>query len=225
MARERRTLSLNGDGDADEETPWPAFGDVALALLLVFVLFILAQFLHYDRIFVLERLQARQDSVASAIRQSLRQDQREHVEIQRVNDYRQRITFQAELLFPSCRAEVRAEGQDLMRRVGAALRDFAEYFDAIQVEGHTDVQSPAGCGFADNWALSSARATAVVRVLADTAAFRHPPLLSAVGRGEYHPVGVVLPSDTTAELLARHRRIELLLQYTDRGILGPESNE
>jgi len=218
----RRSLYAGAGTEEGDESPWPAFGDIALALLLVFILFILAQFLHYDRIFILERLEARQDSVKSAILEVIPAARQGGISIESLDEYHQRVTFQADLLFAACSGVVTETGRGLVQVIGAALHDRAHYFETLQVEGHTDVM-PLGdtCkrSFLDNWALSSERATAVVRILSDSLSLGVPALLSSVGRGEYHPVGLIEPGDTTSTLLARHRRIELVLQYTDRGIL------
>ena len=47
-----------GDHRNEEAKHWATLGDVALSMLLVFVLFILAQFLNYEQIFVQEKLNA-----------------------------------------------------------------------------------------------------------------------------------------------------------------------
>ena len=224
MSSHRRSLSLDPENDDQAESPWPAFADIALALLLVFTLLVILQFLHYREFFILERLAARQDSVEVAIMESLTEGQKSEVRFDAPNEYHQRITLGAGMLFEECRSTLKPEGRDLITTIGASLRPYRLFFSAVQIEGHTDRQRPLpACGVADNWALSSERATAVVRILADSSVFRDQTLLSAVGRGEYHPVGEVLPSDTTAESLARHRRIEVFLQYSDRDLRGSGS--
>jgi chemotaxis protein MotB len=75
------------------------------------------------------------------------------------------------------------------------------------VDGHTDdVPIVEGARFADNWALSQARALSVVRYLTNFLGFP-PERLSANGYGEYQPVN---PADTP-EARAQNRRIELKL--------------
>lgn len=219
MSSGRRSLRLDDSDGHDEETPWPAFGDIALALLLVFTLFILAQFLHYDQIFVLERLRARQDTVRMSVMNAVAPNEGV-VTVDSIDAYHQRLTFQAELLFASCGTDPTTQGAGLMRAIGSALRPHRSFFEAVQVEGHTDVRRPVSCPVEDNWALSSGRATAIVRILAEPDVFGSEALLSAVGRGQYHPVSRPDPTPTmSAGELARDRRIELLLQYTDEGIL------
>ncbi len=76
----------------------------------------------------------------------------------------------------------------------------------LRVDGHTDNVPLAGTGrFRDNWELSSARATAVVK---DLIANGVPPnRLVAAGFGEYQP----LDNADTPDARARNRRIELKL--------------
>ena len=73
----------------------------------------------------------------------------------------------------------------------------------IVVEGHTDTdQVRSTTTPKNNWELSVLRATAVVEILLENAGV-DPAMLSASGRGEYHPVDA---SDK-----AKNRRIEVIL--------------
>ena len=75
----------------------------------------------------------------------------------------------------------------------------------MRVDGHTDQRPIATAQFPSNWALSSARAIAVVQALIA----RGVPAtrLGATGFGEFQP----LDRTTTEEAYARNRRIELKL--------------
>lgn len=114
------------------------------------------------------------------------------------------IELPAGILFDSGRAELRREGQDVLRQVASVLsqisgRDFL-------VAGHTDnVQLGRGGRFEDNWELSAARATNVVRFLAqnNVATAR----LGAAGYAEFQPAN---PNDTD-EHRALNRRVEIVL--------------
>lgn len=195
-----------------EPNYWPVFGDIALALLLVFFLFVLAQFLHYERIFVLDELDRRQAEVRSLLVSGLAPNLRGALKIDRRDDYRQRLTFSSDLLFASCRTDVQPRGRELITAVGSLLRQRSSYFQSVQIEGHTDARRPAGppfCTVVDNWELSSQRATGVLRLLADSSRAAFPgELLSAVGKGPYHPIG---PDSL-------NRRIEVVLQYSEPDI-------
>jgi chemotaxis protein MotB len=75
----------------------------------------------------------------------------------------------------------------------------------IRVDGHTD-NVPISGRFADNWALSQARALSVVRFMQDQLGFP-PERMAATGFGEYRPVAA--GDDEAAR--AQNRRIELKL--------------
>jgi len=114
------------------------------------------------------------------------------------------IEMPAGILFDSGRAELRAEGQQVLRQVAAVLSQIRER--DFLVAGHTDnVQLGRGGRFADNWDLSAARALNVVRFLAaNNVAAVH---LGGAGYGEYQPA---LPNDTD-EHRAQNRRVEIVL--------------
>lgn len=114
------------------------------------------------------------------------------------------IELPAGILFDSGRAELRAEGQQVLQQVAAVLaqirdRDFL-------VAGHTDnVQLGRGGRFADNWELSAGRALNVVRFLAsNNVAAVH---LGAAGYAEYQPAR----ANDTDENRAQNRRVEIVL--------------
>lgn len=112
-----------------------------------------------------------------------------------------------EILFDSGSAAVKAEGRDVLARVGEVLKGIDD--KAIVIEGHTDDRRISGelAGrFPTNWELSTARATSVVRYLQESVGIP-PERLSAVGFGPYRPVG----SNDSAEGRARNRRIEIQL--------------
>lgn len=200
---------------ASEDNYWPTFSDVALSLLLVFTLFVLAQFLYYDKVLILEVIDQRQHEVAALIRERVPAEYGGSVVVDQLDNYRQRVTFVADSLFASCQAELKGRGAELVATLSAILADRQDYFQSVQVEGHTDSRPPAGppsCPVQDNWMLSSLRATEVVRLFGRSPI--RPELLSAVGRGQFHPIN---PEDH-----GRNRRIEVVLQYSERGILDAQ---
>lgn len=75
----------------------------------------------------------------------------------------------------------------------------------IRIEGHTDDRPIRTTRFRSNWDLSTARATAVIAVLAE--AKIAAPRLSAVGYGEFHPVG----SNATPEGRRMNRRVDIVV--------------
>ena len=112
------------------------------------------------------------------------------------------------ILFDSGQAEVRSDGKKVLQKVGDVLRSVAD--KDIRIEGHTDnrpiVREDVKIKYATNWELSTARATAVLRYLQDTAKV-DPKRLMATGYGEYRPIS---PNDTP-EQRALNRRIEIVL--------------
>jgi chemotaxis protein MotB len=108
------------------------------------------------------------------------------------------------LLFESGQAKVRSEGAAVLLTVAKAV---VKSDRTIRVVGHTDNEPMAeGAVFASNWELSTARATAVVRLLQDRGGL-DPGRLLAGGRGEWKPVA----SNATVQGKQANRRITLSL--------------
>jgi chemotaxis protein MotB len=121
-----------------------------------------------------------------------------------------RFVFQSEVLFPVGQAVLRPEAAGELDRIASALQELNSQIPSdipwiVRVDGHTDVRPIATAQFPSNWALSAARAIAVVQALVA----RGIPAnrLAAAGFGEYQP----LDPGTTEEAYARNRRIELKL--------------
>jgi chemotaxis protein MotB len=76
----------------------------------------------------------------------------------------------------------------------------------VRIEGHTDNVPIHTAEFQSNWELSTARATAVVRILIEELNF-DPARVSVGGFGEYHP----LDTNLTPEGRQRNRRVDLLV--------------
>ncbi|MCM2454520.1 peptidoglycan -binding protein [Rhizobium sp. CG4] len=122
-----------------------------------------------------------------------------------------RFVFQSEVLFPSGGNDLNPAGQAEMEKLAMALIDLAKEIPAeinwvLRVDGHTDNVPLAGTGrFADNWELSSARATSVVKFLISKGVPANR--LVAAGFGEYQPIA----EGDTPEVRSQNRRIELKL--------------
>lgn len=76
----------------------------------------------------------------------------------------------------------------------------------IRIEGHTDNVPIHNSRFSSNWALSTARATATVRLLIQTSGLR-PELLGASGYAEYRPMA----RNDTPEGRAVNRRVDIVI--------------
>lgn len=215
----RLTLSPEA-GRGGEAKYWATFSDVALSMLLVLVLFILAQFVQYERVFVFEEIGRRMQEVAERIESVAAPYEGVEVEVFKEDDMHQRIRVAGALVFEPCRANLTDKGRRLLIDLGRALSATGPYFESVEVEGHADRLAATGevCrreGIEDNWQLSSRRATEVVRLFSGEDFFPGAEL-SSVGRGAFHPLSS--PSDTTAADLRKDRRIEIVLRYSDQGI-------
>lgn len=113
------------------------------------------------------------------------------------------VSVSEKLLFPSGSANVNAEGKEALAQVAKALKENPEI--NVNVEGHTDTV-PIKIRFPDNWALSVARSTAIVRILTDDYGVA-PTRFTASGRSQYEPVA----ANETAEGRAKNRRTEIIL--------------
>lgn len=113
------------------------------------------------------------------------------------------VSLSEKLLFPSGSAVVNAEGKEALQKVAQALNENKEI--NVNIEGHTD-SIPIRLKFEDNWALSVARSTAIVRLLTNTYQL-DPVRITASGRSQYEPVA----ENATPEGRAKNRRTEIIL--------------
>jgi chemotaxis protein MotB len=122
-----------------------------------------------------------------------------------------RFVFQSEVLFPVGGSELDDAGKTEMDKLAAALLDLAKEIPAeinwvLRVDGHTDNSPLSGTGrYRDNWELSSARATSVVKYLISKGVPANR--LVAAGFGEFQPIA----QGDTPEARNQNRRIELKL--------------
>jgi outer membrane protein OmpA-like peptidoglycan-associated protein len=214
-----RLLQLREEEEGSGQT-WAVFADMALALLLVMVLFILAQFLHYEDVAVLEEIDRRRGEVAELIRTSAERApitpaQLEQLTIRSEGFAAQRIRFPEPMLFGSCETDPQPQGVTLVEEIGQELEPRGSYFEAIQIEGHADITPPTGACeqlVGDNWGLSSMRATSFLRILVSPEIFSRRDLVSAVGRGDSQRL---TEPGAPPEELVLDRRVELILQYSE----------
>ena len=115
------------------------------------------------------------------------------------------ISMENKLLFNSGSWAVGSEGKKAVIEVGKVLGDNPDI--SVLIEGHTDDDAFTASGpIADNWDLSTKRATAIVAILGENKKINKQNL-TAAGRGEFSP----LASNSTAEGKAKNRRIEIIL--------------
>jgi chemotaxis protein MotB len=115
------------------------------------------------------------------------------------------VSMENKLLFSSGSWAVSSEGKKAVVEVGKVLADNVDI--SVLIEGHTDDDGFKSSGpIADNWDLSTKRATAIVAILSENKSINKQNL-TAAGRGEFSP----LTSNTTVEGKAKNRRIEIIL--------------
>lgn len=131
------------------------------------------------------------------------------------------VSLSDKLLFKSGNANVEEKGKDAIKKLSEVLSKNTDI--DIAIEGHTD-SIPIKTGlYKDNWDLSVARSTNIVRML--TADFNiEPKRVTASGKGEFLPVA----SNETSEGRAKNRRTEIVLSPKLEELfklLNPEKNE
>jgi len=113
------------------------------------------------------------------------------------------VSLQENLLFPSGSAVVNPKGRQALGTLAQVLNTNPDI--NVVVEGHTD-SIPIKGKYEDNWALSTARATSIVRILTD--GYKVDPVrVTASGRSKYEPID----DNTTADGRQRNRRTEIIL--------------
>jgi chemotaxis protein MotB len=114
------------------------------------------------------------------------------------------IHLDAKSLFDSGRADFREQAVPVLDAVGGVLSRIG---NSVRIEGHTD-SDPMGPNlqYPDNWMLSGARATGVLRYLHE---FHQVPFqqVSIAGYADTHPV----TSNATPEGKARNRRVDIVI--------------
>ena len=114
------------------------------------------------------------------------------------------VSLQENLLFPSGSAVVNPKGKQALGKLAEVLNTSTNI--NVNIEGHTD-SIPIKGKYEDNWALSVARSTAIVRILTDVYKV-DPTRVTASGRSRYEPV----ESNSTPEGRAKNRRTEIILE-------------
>jgi chemotaxis protein MotB len=108
------------------------------------------------------------------------------------------------LLFKSGSAVVDAKGKEALKTLANVLNSTPDI--TVMVEGHTDDVAIRSNLYKDNWDLSVARATAIVRIVSDEYGF-NPIRITASGKGKFHPV----QSNENEVGRAANRRTEIIL--------------
>jgi chemotaxis protein MotB len=121
------------------------------------------------------------------------------------------IRFRSDVLFDTASAHLRPEAIQVIETVmEQAVLPALDSFGRVRIVGHTDNRPIRNAYFADNWELSNARASVVLRHIERnyvgstqlTAA-----QLEATGCGEHRPIA----PNNSEENMQRNRRIDMML--------------
>jgi chemotaxis protein MotB len=158
----------------------------------------------------LQKLKATYDELVGSLKGEIEAGE---IQVRRMKD-RLSVNLESKVLFDSGRADLKASGIEVLRRVGTQLAKIEG--KRIQIEGHSD-NDPIGGKlkekFPTNWELSASRALAVVHFL-QTEVGIDAQSLSGAGYGEYQPAAL----NDTKEGKAVNRRIEIVLLPPYEGI-------
>ena len=110
--------------------------------------------------------------------------------------------------FDSGSAEIRSSSRPAFDRLAAVLQSASS---DLRIEGHTDNVPINNSRFSSNWDLSTARATAAIRLLMTKYNFA-PQRLAASGYAEYRPIA----SNATAEGRSTNRRVDIVVPRKPR---------
>lgn len=114
------------------------------------------------------------------------------------------VSLQEKLLFKSGSADVDPKGKQALSKLASVLNTTKDI--NVMIEGHTDNVPIKSVKFEDNWALSTARALSIVRILTVENGYDSRKIIAS-GRGEFLPI----QPNTTAEGKSSNRRTEIIL--------------
>jgi len=114
------------------------------------------------------------------------------------------VSLAEKLLFKSGSDVVDPKGREALKSLALVIANTKDI--SVMIEGHTDNVPIKTKLFKDNWDLSTARATSIVRILTIENSF-DSNRITASGRGQFHPI----KDNETAEGRAGNRRTEVIL--------------
>lgn len=114
------------------------------------------------------------------------------------------ITFVAEVLFDSGKADIKKDSEAMLDKVARILKEEVPD-NEISIEGHTDNVPIKHSGWDSNWELSAQRALSVLYYLESQGVSSN--MLSAKGYGPYKPVA----SNDTEKGRQLNRRVEVVI--------------
>lgn len=121
-----------------------------------------------------------------------------------IKDGKVYVSMEEKLLFKSGSNIVDPKGKEALKSLAAVLNTSTDI--TVTIEGHTDNVPISTKQFQDNWDLSTARATSIVRMLTKDYGF-DPNRITASGRGKFQPS----KTNETPEGRAGNRRTEVII--------------
>jgi chemotaxis protein MotB len=162
--------------------------------------------LEKEKVAVEQEMKRIEDTYAALVKDLNKEISEGKIEVEQIKGKLQ-LSIAEEIFFDSGKAELKTEGEEILKRIGVILKKIPE--KNIRVEGHTDnVQIGRSLRekYLTNWDLGAARAVNVVRYLHEKEDI-DPLRLSAVSYAQYRPVD----SNRTKAGRAKNRRIEIIL--------------
>ena len=202
---------------------WPAFTDVSIAMLLIFLFFLFIQFVSNSKLILKMQMEKKQETIEIAFKKRFANEIRQGIiSIERDGNL-QRFMFSDRILFNTDKAKLRPLGQMTLTAVGRLLQQHKtdaegqRLYQSIQIEGHTD-NVPIISPDRSNWELSSDRAIAVLRLFVDHIGI-DPRTTKATGYAEFRPAAGdssnIKRANNTQTKRAKNRRIEIVLVYSE----------
>jgi chemotaxis protein MotB len=113
------------------------------------------------------------------------------------------ISLKDTVIFDNAQADIKSEIKPRLIELGKFLNQLDNF---VRVEGHTDSVAMHSYQFDSNWELSAVRATNVIKMLIAESGVV-PKRLSAVGYGEFRPVG----DNNTEAGRSKNRRVDIII--------------
>jgi chemotaxis protein MotB len=165
-----------------------------------------------ERLKMLEEILKKQDELMSALNERVKKAlmgfDSDELSVE-MRDGKVYVSMSDKLLFKSGSDAVEPKGVEAVKKIADVMNKNTDI--NMAVEGHTDSIPIKTNRFKDNWDLSVARATSVVRILTGDGV--DATRLTASGKGEFSPKA----DNSTKEGRATNRRTEL--------VLSPKLNE
>ena len=123
---------------------WPAFTDVSIAMLLIFLFFLFIQFISNSKLIQKIIMEKKQDTIEKAFAEKFPNEIGQGTIAIARDGNLQRFTFSDKILFETNKAILQQEGRDILTAVGELLQNYktdeklGQLYKSIQIEGHTD---------------------------------------------------------------------------------------